>query len=171
MYTDIKRFFLKLSLALLFLLIVTSIILIILRFPHTNKVEIILPQKNSIGYSIYIDGDVANPGYFNLRPDSTLLNVLESSGAIANSYSDLNNLKLTVTHINAAHISAQKVDLNRAEPWLLEALPGIGEILAKRIVEYRHTHGGFRNTSELLQVDGISLSTYERIKDKITVMD
>ncbi|MBI2849424.1 MAG: helix-hairpin-helix domain-containing protein, partial [Chloroflexi bacterium] len=64
---------------------------------------------------------------------------------------------------------AQKVDINRAEAWLLEALPGIGETLAKRIVDFRRKNGPFRSTEELLKVPGIGTSAYERIRGLITV--
>ena len=55
--------------------------------------------------------------------------------------------------------------------WLLKALPGIGETLAQRIVEYRQRNGLFYNTRDLLKVAGIGTTTYEQIKDMITVAD
>jgi len=51
------------------------------------------------------------------------------------------------------------------------ALPGIKEVRAKAIVEYRRQNGPFRSTRELTEVDGIGLGTYERIQDLITVAD
>jgi len=65
----------------------------------------------------------------------------------------------------------QKIDINRAEVWLLKALPGIGETLAQRIVDYRHQNGPFHNIRQLLQVAGIGTTTYEQIKHLITVAD
>ena len=55
-----------------------------------------------------------------------------------------------------------KVDLNRADRRQLESLPGIGKILAGRIVSYRDDHGGFRSLEELKEVKGIGK---ERLKD------
>ena len=63
----------------------------------------------------------------------------------------------------------QLIDLNNAEPWLLEALPGIGEKRAAAIVRYRDEHGGFRAPEELLFVEGIGPSTYEVVRDFVTV--
>jgi competence protein ComEA len=63
----------------------------------------------------------------------------------------------------------QKVNINTAEVWLLGSLPGIGETLAQRIVDYRIVNGYFQSIDDLKQVDGIGASVFEKIKDKITV--
>ena len=65
----------------------------------------------------------------------------------------------------------QKINLNRAEAWLLEALPEIGESRAQAIIDYREQNGPFHNINELIKVEGIGTATYEKIKDRITVAD
>ncbi|MBN1369919.1 MAG: helix-hairpin-helix domain-containing protein, partial [Dehalococcoidaceae bacterium] len=65
--------------------------------------------------------------------------------------------------------SQQKVDLNRAPLWLLEALPGIGEITAEKIIQYRTLHGPFRHIRQLVNVEGIGQATFENLAGKITV--
>ncbi len=65
----------------------------------------------------------------------------------------------------------QKIDINRAEAWLLEALPGIGPSKAQAIIDYRQQHGGFSDITEIVNVAGIGRTTYENIKDLITVGD
>jgi len=65
----------------------------------------------------------------------------------------------------------QKIDINRAEAWLLEALPGIGPSKARAIIDYRQQNGGFKHTTEITRVDGIGPALYEEIKDLITVSD
>jgi len=67
--------------------------------------------------------------------------------------------------------SAQKIDLNRAEIWLLVALPGIGEARANDIITYRNQNGGFKNTLELMLIPGFSQSLYDQIKDLICVSE
>ena len=62
----------------------------------------------------------------------------------------------------------QRVDINRAEPWLLEALPGIGPRLAEAIVSDRQDKGPFRYPQEIQRVPGIGVETYENIRDLIT---
>ena len=65
----------------------------------------------------------------------------------------------------------QKIDLNLAEAWLLESLPGIGETRARAIIDYRQQNGLFNNINELTKVEGIGVTTYEKIKHLITVAD
>jgi competence ComEA-like helix-hairpin-helix protein len=61
------------------------------------------------------------------------------------------------------------VDLNQATPRQLDGLPGIGPVLAARIVEYRQRKGGFRNVSELRAVSGIGEKRYSALKDLVTI--
>ena len=65
----------------------------------------------------------------------------------------------------------QKIDINRAEAWLLEALPGIGEAKAQAIIAYRQQNGGFGHITEIANVEGIGPAIYEDIKNLITVGD
>jgi competence ComEA-like helix-hairpin-helix protein len=65
----------------------------------------------------------------------------------------------------------QKIDINRAEAWLLEALPGIGPSKAQAIIAYRQQNGGFSHITEITKVEGIGPAIYEEIKDLITVGD
>ena len=60
---------------------------------------------------------------------------------------------------------------NRAGAWLLAVLPGIGEVRAQAIVDYRLKNGPFLSIRELTRVEGIGTATYEDIKDLITVTD
>ncbi|BFO21458.1 hypothetical protein SHKM778_78460 [Streptomyces sp. KM77-8] len=47
------------------------------------------------------------------------------------------------------------VSLNTATPDQLDALPGVGPVLARHIVEYRTRNSGFRSVDELREVNGI----------------
>ena len=61
------------------------------------------------------------------------------------------------------------VNINTAEAQELCLLPGIGETIADRIVDYRKTHGLFNNTDEIMNVSGIGAKTYEDLKGYITI--
>ena len=60
------------------------------------------------------------------------------------------------------------LNINTATQLELVMLPGIGEILAQRILNYRNEHGDFAATAELLNVEGIGTTKLEAILDLIT---
>ncbi|PZG17059.1 DNA-binding protein [Spongiactinospora gelatinilytica] len=61
------------------------------------------------------------------------------------------------------------IDLNTATVEQLDVLPGVGEVLARRIVDYRTTNGGFRTVDQLQEVSGIGDSKFADIKGKVRV--
>lgn len=63
----------------------------------------------------------------------------------------------------------QKVSLNSATIDELMQLPGIGEVKAKAIIAYREEKGGFKSIEELLEVNGIGESTFNKIKDQLSL--
>jgi len=62
-----------------------------------------------------------------------------------------------------------KVNINAASAAELEALPGVGEVIAQRIVDYRTANGPFGSVDDLLDVSGIGEVTLENIRDLVTV--
>ena len=63
----------------------------------------------------------------------------------------------------------EKININTAGPEELEALEGVGPVLAARIVEYREAHGPFAGVEELTGVKGIGPGILERNRDRLTV--
>ena len=61
------------------------------------------------------------------------------------------------------------LNINTATAEQLDTLPGIGPVLAQRIVDYRTANGGFRAAEELLNVSGIGNAKLMEILDEITV--
>ena len=62
-----------------------------------------------------------------------------------------------------------KLNLNRATVNELDGLPGVGPVLAKRIVEYRNTKGNFSSIDELQKVSGIGPAKYGELQNFVTV--
>jgi competence protein ComEA len=61
------------------------------------------------------------------------------------------------------------VNLNTASLTELQTLPGVGPVLAQRIVDYRAGHGGFKSVGELRNVSGIGDTRFQQLKDLVTV--
>jgi len=61
------------------------------------------------------------------------------------------------------------VNINTADQQTLMYLPGIGEVLAQRILDYRQANGAFSSLEELMQVEGIGSKRLEAILDYATV--
>ncbi|MBI2939178.1 MAG: helix-hairpin-helix domain-containing protein [Chloroflexi bacterium] len=60
------------------------------------------------------------------------------------------------------------VDLNTATAEELEALPGIGPVIARRIVEYRARQGAFTSADEVVAARLMPRSTFSRLRDRLT---
>lgn len=61
------------------------------------------------------------------------------------------------------------VDLNRATAKELESLPGIGAVLAERVIAYRQSVGRFHTVEDLREVAGIGSKKFDRLKPLVTV--
>ena len=64
---------------------------------------------------------------------------------------------------------AKTLNINTAAAEELTALPGIGEELARRIVEYREEHGPYGNIEDIMKVSGIGEGKFKEIRERITV--
>lgn len=61
------------------------------------------------------------------------------------------------------------VNLNTADLATLETLPGVGPVLAQRIIDWRTEHGGFTSVEELGEVSGVGDKTYATLAPEVTV--
>ncbi|MBI2868645.1 MAG: helix-hairpin-helix domain-containing protein [Chloroflexi bacterium] len=117
---------------------------------------------------VYIGGAVRLPGFYPVKGDDTIAGLIQAAGGPLDG-AGLDELELALLPKQPAH--PQKVNLNTADVWLLQALPGIGETRARAIARYRERQGLFRSTGELLKVEGIGPAIFERLSGLITVAD
>lgn len=164
-----KNTFWALAIILLIAIIITGGILTWQRYHPPHPIEISLPPGQGLNGNVYIGGAVANPGFYPLKPGDSIEALIQAAGG-STTNADIAQLRIYIPAIGEGK-GPQKIDINRAEAWLLEALPGIGEGLAQRIIDYRQQHGAFRSINEITNVSGIGQSTYDKIKTFITVAD
>ncbi|MQA85946.1 MAG: ComEA family DNA-binding protein [Streptosporangiales bacterium] len=142
---------------------------------------------------VHVDGKVHEPGVYTLPAGSRVVDAVRAAGG-ARRGADTGSLNLArrlvdgeqilvgvlapapsaapsaaVSGPEAAGDSAPQLDLNTATIEQLEELPGIGPVLAERIVDYRDEHGGFRSVDQLQDVSGIGPKRFADIKDKVRV--
>ena len=77
--------------------------------------------------------------------------------------------EITVPEGPSAGEESDLLDLNTATEAQLRTLPGIGEVLARRIVDYRETNGPFASVEELTAVEGIGNALLYRLRVLVTV--
>jgi len=163
------RFYLFVTVFLVIAVIAGGVIIGIKRI-ESPPIEVVLSQASPSWQSgeICVDGAVSNPGFYPWKEGDTVQALLLDAGI--ESDADFNHIKIYIPQEGEKQFP-QKIDLNRAEAWLLEALPGIGKTRAQAIVDYRNENGPFKRIEDLLQVKGIGQGTFEKIKDYITVSD
>ena len=154
-------------LRILFLLLISLLLLFIYTKPIYSSFEL------SDQIEIEVRGEVKKEGLYKLKRNATLsdlLNIIELKES-----ADISSLSLSSKLINKQIIIVPKIkeeiliSINSASIKELMTLNGIGEELAKRIIDYRMHNGGFKSLEELMEVKGIGPSKYEKIKEYITL--
>lgn len=135
--------------------------------PRTQNLS--LPTSNSL-IKVKIGGAVREPGWYSLSEGSLVIEAVKKAGGVL-PQADLRRLNLgsRLKDEDEIWIPGEKIDINRASPYELTYLPGIGPVLAQRIVEYRQKQGPFQELSELEKVPGIGKLKLEKIKGKISL--
>jgi competence protein ComEA len=134
-----------------------------------QAIDVTLGLEREVTGTIYVGGEVNNPGYYPIFAGDKLNDIIAAAGGLKEG-AHLDRVELKICQAND-RVTPQKININRAEAWLLEALPGVGEVKAQAIIEYRTKNGLFRDINEIKQVPGFGDTSFEQIKDFITVND
>lgn len=161
------------------------------RPPPTIRVFEHLPQTELV---VQVDGAVLRPGLYRIPTGSRVGDALSAAGGLSpeadssavNQARVLRDGERVVvparTQASVAEerrsgvksdqrrgVGSSRVDLNRAGVSELEALPGIGPVLARRIVAHRTRHGPFHRLEDLLAVEGIGPKLLERLRGSLMI--
>lgn len=161
--------------------------------PESSPV-VVLPESKGkiepISYYVHISGAVIREGVYRLNRGDRLIDLIRLSGAAPDADLDSINLaevladgqkviipKKTIKIATDNGISTARgsnkaskiVNINAADEKAIDSLPGIGPVMAKRIVDYRSENGRFSSIEELKEVPGISEKKFGNLKKYISV--
>jgi competence protein ComEA len=174
-------------------LLCAGLILLVSR-PKPGRSVMLRPPPTQAPLVINIDGAVQYPGVYSLPLHSRILDAVESAGGFSEnaqegainlaapledgshiiipfrldpSESDVDGLSKTYGFSSTGEV-IPLVNINQAPLDGLTSLPGIGPVIAERIIAYREEHP-FSKIEEIQKVPGIGPAIFERIKEYLTV--
>ncbi|GAA1202610.1 competence protein ComEA [Prauserella alba] len=144
---------------------------------------------------VSVVGKVRRPGLVRLRPGARVADAIESAGGaprradllsvnLARELGDGEQIYVGVpvppgvrtgaagggdASATGGETGDQPVPLNSADREALESLPGVGEVTAQRILEWRDEHGGFTAVEQLREVDGIGEKRFAELRDAVSI--
>lgn len=136
---------------------------------------------------VHVCGEVKYPGVYYIQNGGRVYDAIQKAGGVTEE-ADIHLLNLAQILSDEARIYVpkkgevissdsfysdsmmnQKININNADSSTLQRLPGIGPILAQRIIDYRKNIGRFKSIQQLLNVKGIGLSKFAEIEDKVQI--
>lgn len=148
----------------------------------TPPAQTIVARTSQPLMDVHVAGWVRSPGVVQLPEGSIVADAVEAAGGFkSGAVSHGINLAAPLRSGDQIFVSGPGAQLegvaeddglvaiNRASPAELEALPGVGPVLAKRIVSYREEKGLFQEVEDLLDIPGIGESKLESIRDLVRI--
>ncbi|TDI83849.1 MAG: ComEA family DNA-binding protein [Chloroflexi bacterium] len=132
---------------------------------------------------VHVAGEVLRPGVYELPIGSILQDAIDAAGGFRGEASqDRVNLAAALTDGQQVYVpavseaappgsdpvgSTEPISVNVASAPELERLPGIGPVIAQRIVEYREQNGPYQRLEDLLEVEGIGPAKLESLQEYV----
>ncbi|OXT09271.1 transporter [Thermoanaerobacterium thermosaccharolyticum] len=152
-----------------------------------NTNEIVSNEKPK-EIKVYVTGLVKSPGVYTMKDGDRVDDAIKLAGGALEG-ADLSNINLaekvkdeqmikipkigennnSTGGIGDVEKADGKININKATKEELDTLPGIGEVTAQRIIDFREQHGNFQKIEDIMNVSRIGPKLFEQIKDKITV--
>ena len=178
----------KIALSIIAAIVLSLSVLIVLRgntqitaAPEIIPITIAEPE-------IFVDvtGAVNNPGVYTLTGRSRVIDAIKAAGDsapgadlstinLARMLNDGEQIYVDSTVVNSSgqrvskKVSSGPININRATLRQLDALDGIGPVIAGRIIEYRKKNGSFFTIDDLQKVSGIGAAKFAQIKSKVRI--
>ena len=137
---------------------------------------------------IFVDvtGAVNKPGVYTLTGKSRVIDAIKAAGDsapgadlstinLARVLTDGEQIYVDSTIVNSSGVRVSKavrsgpININRATARQLDALDGVGPVIAQRIVDYRKINGSFLTIDDLQKVSGIGAAKFAQIKAKVRI--
>ncbi len=181
----------KRSLVVVFLLVALVSVVVVSRGHSQPLVEAAPIIVEAPKVMVDIAGGVKSPGVYELPATSRVVDAIAAAGGAlpGTDTSDINLARVIKdgeqVYVEIAPISkpftsgsspirvvrkkSGPININRATAGELESLPGIGPVLASRIIDYRKTNGPFIAIEDLQKVSGIGSAKFAQFKSKVRV--
>ncbi len=140
----------------------------------------VVPVAEIAAIQVQVAGAVERPGVHSLPEGSTVADALQAAGSPLVDPATV-DFRLDDALVDGQYIYVrepgdagvplvpQLVNINTASAEELETLPGIGPVLAARIIEYRTTQGRIQELEQLVAVSGISARMVEELLPYVTL--
>ena len=178
----------KIALSIIASVVLALSVLIVLRGnTQINSAPEIIPVTIAEP-EIFVDvtGAVNNPGVYSLTGRSRVIDAIKAAGDsapgadlstinLARVLNDGEQIYVDSTVVNSSgqrvskKVSSGPININRATLRQLDALDGIGPVIAGRIIEYRKKNGSFLTVDDLQKVSGIGAAKFTQIKSKVRI--
>jgi len=178
----------KIALSIIASVVLALSVLIVLRGnTQINSAPEIIPITIAEP-EIFVDvtGAVNNPGVYTLTGRSRVIDAIKAAGDsapgadlstinLARMLNDGEQIYVDSTVVNSSgqrvskKVSSGPININRATLRQLDALDGIGPVIAGRIIEYRKKNGSFLTIDDLQKVSGIGAAKFAQIKSKVRI--
>ncbi|MCX6443190.1 MAG: ComEA family DNA-binding protein [Actinobacteria bacterium] len=178
----------KRSLLILGIVLIAISIFIVARGNSQISAPINITPVTIAEPEIFVDvtGAVNKPGVYTLTGKSRVIDAIKAAGDsapgadlstinLARVLSDGEQIYVDSTVVNSAGVRVSKavhtgpININRATAHQLDALDGIGPVIAQRIIDYRKINGSFLSIDDLQKVSGIGAAKFAQIKSKVRI--